>query len=333
MENESFDAELCNRILKVMDNLKYYFIKFNANKYKEAMNKTLFHALSHYDESGDLEPYIKSLARDILKEYDKHLPVEDTEPYVNKDRVLDDIADTVISNIHKNDIKKEDVVGIALSYMGYFLTLCECLLKQDLKSVYFPKEFKSDCLRVATKNGTQFNEMCIELYREYGTEMRKFLDYTTNFSDKWVEADYARIDDAVSKRVKLVGDIDRCRNLQIQGKLSGKRVIKVQYRDVLEYMCDLIDDDKKSNMMRFNMGDDYIIRTFGGSYSVISPSLFNMYELCKMEILTNIIYDTGGRLLALSDDYIFLLVRRDVFIPERVFGDITIYFEVEELLF
>lgn len=332
MNNNSLDAELCSEILIVIKQLKYYFIKFNKSRYEEAMQRTLYHALEHYNEmSGELTPYIKSLARDILKEYDKCLPYENIELYVNDTETVDDIADTAISNSFETVIDKQEVINIALAYTGYFLTLCESILKQDVKAIYFPKEFKADCLRVVGKNGSQFNNTCIELYREYGDEMRKFLNIASTFSDKWVEADYARIDECVSKRVRLIGDLDKGDNLRIVGKLSGKRVIRVQYRDVLDYMCDLIDEDERSNMMRFNIGDSYIVRTLGGSLSIVNPSLFNMYELCKTEILTNILYDTGGRLLGTGYDYFYLLVRKEVKIPERTFGNITIFFEVEEV--
>lgn len=332
MNDSSLDAELCSEILIVIKQLKYYFIKFNKGRYEEAMQRTLYHALEHYNEmSGDLTPYIKSLARDILKEYDKCLPYENIELYVNDVETVDDIAETAISNTFVGAVDKQEVVSIALAYTGYFLTLCESILKQDVKAVYFPKEFKSECLRVVGKNGKQFNDICIELYREYGDSMRNFLSVTSTFSDKWVEADYARVDECVSKRVKLTGDLDRGTNLKVIGKLSGKKVVRVQYRDVLDYMCDLIDEDGVSNMMRFNIGEDYIIRTLGGSLSVVNPSLFNMYELCKTEILTNILYDTGGRLLGTGYDYFYLLVRKEVNIPERTFGNITIFFEVEEI--
>ena len=121
------------------------------------------------------------------------------------------------------------------------------------------------------------------------------------------------INSNLSKRVKfinkvtgeLVEDAD-IEDWYVRGKLSGKRIIKVPYADVWNVMCDLVDSNE-TNELKFVIDDYYIIKTFGGSYSILNPSLYNIYDLVRTEIITNILKDTGGRLINTGSECVYVL--------------------------
>lgn len=327
------DAELCQEIVYTVNNLKYYFVKFNKARYKEAMHRTIQHALEHYDEfSGSLVPYVKSLARTILKDYNKKVtPVEDTEPYNSVH--TPDFADEIIELMQDNSIDEESVSELALTYMSYFLNMCVSILKEDISPMYFPKEFKLACLKLSRNNPVQFNQIALEIYREHATSMREFIDMQESFDKTWVEADYSLIQKETSKRVKLYSttkNLDRG-TLKIKGKYSNKKLVRVYYRDILEYLCDLVDEEE-NNILRYNIGDSYIIRTLGGSISVVNVPLFNMYDLIRDEILTNIITCIKGKYLGAGSEYFYFLTGADVKTEPKRFGNISITFECEEVI-
>lgn len=327
------DAELCREIICTVDGLKYYFVKFNKAKYNEAMHRAVHHALSHYDESsGQLIPYIKSLARTILKDYNnKIMPVEDTEIHTTEH--TPDITDEVLEMFESTEIDVDGVAELALTYMNYFLTMCVSILKEDVSPVYFPKEFKLACLKLAKNNPQQFNQVVLELYREHATSMKEFISIKDKFDKNWVEADYSLIQKETSRRVRLYSDtnnLDRGK-LKISGRYTNKRIIKVYYRDILEYLCDLVDSEE-NNILRYNIGDNYIIRTLGGSVSVVNVPLFNMYDLIRDEILTNAINSVKGKFLGAGSEYFYFLTGNELDMTPKVFGSLRITFEYEEVI-
>ena len=71
-------------------------------------------------------------------------------------------------------------------------------------------------------------------------------------------------------------------------------------------MCDLI-DDLYSNEMKFVLGDNYIVRTLGGSYSVVNPIKTNMYGLVRDEIITNVLLMFNCRILSVGKTTAYVL--------------------------
>ena len=64
-------------VWKEIGNLRWYFYKFAGVNADEAMEKTLFHTLTHFNaEKGSLSAYVKKLAREITKENSKLVYVD-----------------------------------------------------------------------------------------------------------------------------------------------------------------------------------------------------------------------------------------------------------------
>ena len=312
-----------------LQKLKWYFVKFAGDNAGEAMHRTLMHTLSHFDPNrGGLSAYIKKLAREITKDNGKLVFVdfleqtlaygegdEEEKPQVDAGRVQDFAAE-VVESIILEESRRADIINLALEFMDKFIILCEALIEHDTSTVYYPEIFISECLKLS-KKCKNFNQDCIDVYLEFKEDFDWFLGLDGDNIGKWKETDYLLINQSQSKRVKFLNEetdqevIDADRETwYLSGNLGKgdkqKRVIKIYYESEWETMCDLI-DDYETNCMKFVMDDSYIIRTLGGSYSVLNPDLYNLYDLVRMEILTNVLQMTNGRILNVGSECIYVL--------------------------
>ena len=72
-----YDAVLMLRVERTIENNIQYFKKFNGPRWQEAVNKTFMVAVQHAKSEYEvLDPYIKNLARNILKEQEKESPMD-----------------------------------------------------------------------------------------------------------------------------------------------------------------------------------------------------------------------------------------------------------------
>lgn len=345
------DASFYYEVWEEVQRLRWYFYKFARDNADEAMQRALMHTLTHFNPNGNLTAYIKKLAREIHKGgKKKHILVDfleqtlaeedeynETQAKVDTGRISD-FSSELIKNIDGQESKYQDVVEVALEFMDKFILLCEALIHRDTTTTYYPEPFIKECLRISSKCDN-FNSLCINLYRNFEDDFRWFLDLDNDNVGQWKETDYLLINQSRSKRVKLINtetgqeveDAD-LEDWKISGSLGSgtnkKRVIKVYYSDIWDTMCDLV-DDTETNQMKFIIDDTYIIRTLGGSFSVINPDLYNIYDLIRMEILTNVLQDTYGRVLNVGSDAIYLLCSPAYKIKtgERIIREIPINFE------
>lgn len=320
----AFYYEIWNEI----NNLKWYFYKFAGANAEEAIEKTLFHTLTHFNaEKGNLSAYVKKLAREITKENSKLVFVDFLEQTLPDDDdggesvqqvtggSVRDFSDDVAEAMELAEDRRQEVVCLALEFMDKFMLLCDALKRRDTSTRYFPDVFIKSCMSIS-KRCLNFNQLCFDVYEEYGDDFQWFLELGQR-SENWREADFMMIRNSASKRLRLVrpytnedvedADIDP---FVVQGKLGDgaarKKVIKVSYYEIWNLMCDLI-DSRETNEIKFVIGDDYIIRTFAGSLSGLNTDLFNMYDLVRSEILTNVLLDTGGRILAIGSENFYLV--------------------------
>lgn len=322
---ESMDVERYAMIRSTVESLEKYFRLFNKGEYDEAMQRTIIHAMTHFDEErGELEPYIKSLARFILQVKDNSIPHDFVEQPMEDTsiNVVDDAIRKYVDEF-ESDIR---IVDLALSYMKYFIPTCEALINNDrsLNARNYPSNFKEKCLNLARV--TDFKGKSIALYNKYGDTMKKLLELDRQVieyrkgdnPDSWVMSNQNLIDSRTSKRIKLVStsvhdkdfDLDKS-EWKVSGNLSGKCIIKVPYREVYEKLCDYIDGDVEEgefNPLRMDIDDMYIVRTLGGNWSGINPILAHEYRAAKEEILTNLIQTTRGRYLGEGSECFYFVV-------------------------
>lgn len=322
------DLTFYYKVSKQISSLRWYFYKFAGVNADEAMQKTFLHTIVHFNsERGDLPAYVKKLAREITKDNGKLVLVDFLQDTLTIDGVeeeckpsvdvgsIQDFSDTLVEEYDRNESKFTDIGNIALEYMDKFVLLCEELISHDTSTKYFPEPFKNACLRISSRCDN-FNGLCLSLYDRYGEEMKAFLELGTTVKG-WKESDFLQVSTSVSKRIKLVNtetgleveDAD-LEDFVVHGRLgtgvAKKKVIRVYYEEVWEHMCEML-DATETNEVKFIIGDSYIVRTFGGSLSILNPDLYNEYDVVRMEILTNILLDTGGRLLNIGSKNAYLV--------------------------
>lgn len=320
-------------IYVAIQNSKNYFYKFCGTKADEAMHLTLFHALTHYrEDSGDLGAYVRSLARTILRDryFNVVTPVDFLEETVTLDSVSSDIANQVIDSLAEEECY-EKVVELALTSMGFFVQLCNSLKTKDTSTLYFPDYFTAECLKLQSTYSS-FYKVCLSLYNMYKSDFEKFL--LEDSGSNWSEANFTLIKTRTSPRVALISsktgkpsvdpDTENC---VVSGVITNKHIISIPYVTQLDRMCNLIDAEE-INVVRFTIGDNYIIKTLGGSLSVLNPSLFNMYSLCEAEILTNLLKETNGRYLGKGSKSMYFLVNEIPTVKTKIIRGMYMSFDV-----
>lgn len=319
-------------VWKELEKLRWYFYKFAGSNADEAMERSLYHTLTHFNaEKGSLSAYVKKLAREITKENSRVIYLDFLEQTVSDEEDIDspqvqsistvhDFSDELVDAMELSENRYNDVVNLALEFMDKFLMLCEALKKRDVNTRYFPSVFIKSCMRISSRC-TNFNQLCLDVYDKYGEKFKWFLDLDQDVGN-WRESDFTMIRNSKSKRACLIdpktdeevedADVDR---FVLHGKLGDgaarKKIIKVSYYDVWSLMCDLL-DAQETNVMKFIIGNSYVVRTFAGSLSVLNTDLFNMYDLVRSEILTNVLVDTCGRILNVGSENFYLLCNSDM---------------------
>lgn len=322
------DISFYYEIWKEINGLRWYFYKFAGVNAEEAIEKTLFHTLTHFNaEKGNLSAYVKKLAREITKENSKLVFVDFLEQTLSDDDdgsetvqqvsggSVRDFSDDVAEAMELAEDRRNEVVKLALEFMDKFMMLCDALKRRDTSTRYFPDVFIKSCMSIS-RRCLNFNQLCFDVYEEYGDDFQWFLELGQR-SENWRESDFMMLRNSMSKRMRFVqpytgadiedADIDP---YVVQGKLgegtSRKKIIKVGYYDAWSMMCDLVDSGE-TNEMKFVIGDSYIIRTFAGSLSGLNTDLYGMYNLIRSEILTNVLLDTGGRILNIGSENFYLV--------------------------
>ena len=327
-DTDVVDVKFYYDIWKEIENLKWYFYKFAGRRADEAMQATFIHAIYHFDRhKGSLNTYIKCLARVITKEAVKEISVDFLEQTLSKESSdkdtannpkvytgsIKDFTDDVVEDLDYDKALRHDLVCLALEFMEKYILLCNALIRHDTSTTYYPDSFIKSCMRINNKY-EDFNQNCINLYFENEELFDWFINIDNkNQGEEWKETDYLRINSNLSKRVKfinsdtgeLVKNADK-ESFYVSGKYTGKRILKIRYIDVWNLMCDLVDSNE-TNEIKFVLDNHYIIKTFGGSYSVLDPDLYNIYDLVRTEIVTNLLRDTGGRLINIGDTNIYIL--------------------------
>ena len=358
MKSYSFHKEIANErlfyeIWTTIGKLKWYFYKFAKNNAEEAMQLTLEHCLTHYNPNiSSLDVYVKSLAREITKDNGRLVFIDFIEQTLSGDsgdtgereknvnlnvgRVRD-FSDDIVENMLLSEDRRDDIIELALQFMDKFIVMCEALINNDTTVVYYPEVYIKACLKL-NKLCRNFNKSCISLYMDYAPEFKKFLDSDANNVGEWLEADFSYISTNTSKRIRLVNsltglpvnDADK-EKLKCEGKLVDKRVLRIPYSQLWETLCDMVDSEE-TNEIKFVLGDQYIFKTLGGSLSVANTSLFNMYDLIKNEIITNVLHETRGRLLSVGSECIYVLTAKsDVCIEPKSIRGISIELKAEDI--
>lgn len=349
------DGNLYYEIWAEINNLRYYFKKFNSNEAEEAMHLAFMHSITHYDaKKGGLKFYIMALARTIEKGDNDLVLVDFLEQTVSDDAQDMGVFSTRSYNDHINEVNIDDAVveklylsinrypevaELALAFMPMFLTLCKSIKNKDSSSRYYSDIFIRESLKIS-KKCKNFNQICLQIYEQYGKAMSDFLAYDKEDKQNWREVDFSFIRGHWSKRIFLcdnngtpIADADM-QPYKLKGDLGGKAVYKVEYVDLWYSLCDII-DERSISPLSFTIGEHVVYRTLGGNYTIVDPHIDNVYELFKMEILTNILFDTEGRIMNIGSQCFYILCKpmENLQLPKRSISGVNIDLRLEQVLF
>ena len=322
---------------------RYLFLRDGRGDADELMARVFEHILHHYTkEKGDLEPYLVSLSHSMGKWDGRMLPVDFLENTLSdevdrqaaRSGVSSDLVDDVLQRLDTFDEKYVALTELALEFMLPFNTMCRHWRSQSSAYVYFPDGFKESALKLMKRfgSGTDFYKVCQSIYLKHHSDFELFMQPRPKHNIKtpddgifnWHNVEQGSLKHGKSKRVRLIkpgtkgqgpdGKGIPCKDpdkhpYEIYGKLYGSRLVKVYYKDLFDLVVDYLEDDTM-NPLKYTIGDSYICRSLGGSLSTINPSLFEMYNVFRLELLTTLLYDMGtkSKYLACGSECVYLLV-------------------------
>lgn len=267
-------------------------------------------------------------------------PNEDNLVIKAPDKVTPDFSTDIINSLYMEEDLQHDLYALVMNNLVEYVNLCKTLLSGNVETVNFSVPFIKACLSLSSTYKDEFNAACLKLYEIYQPIFDRFAFETIpdksidNIESLWQETDYTLISKKKSKRIifynkktnKPVEDADNEKFYVVGAKnlvdvisrqeenspdttnipFESKRILKVTYFDAWLYLCDKIDSNQ-TNELKLILGDNFLIKTLGGSLSIVNPVLYNIYELLKAEFLTNILYETSGRLLCTGTKSVYIL--------------------------
>lgn len=339
--------EIMAEIAVTIDTLKGYFRKFNGAASEEAMSRAYIHACRKYSpESGELKPYIKSLARSVMLTGEKDIPEEEIEGMaIDNSKPVEEVA---LEGIQFNSIKNKLVSSVLMSDLEAFLKLGYILNNENaISSVFIPKKFKQTCSKVlATTDSGSFIAAIRLLYSNYKDIIMYFLEqaeFTTDKYLKYKEGNVSYIDKKKSRRAVLVGEdnkpitgvLKRNQRLRLKGYTGCKKIYKVYYYELLNQIL-MKADVYSTNELVLAIGTNRLFRSCSGKIIGVNSDWESLYDVYFYELLTNIVSSSKCRLLTYCYDYVYLL-GEDEYVDKEIsfkgmvgFGDIQLPLEEVE---
>ena len=351
---QEFDRQLAYQITECLKSLRH--LVAGKGDSSEIIDKVFHHALYNFKPyKGELSHYIAKLLTDTrvtvkgemhFDALDKVISDQVLRTGSKKDSAMGKtiIVDTdsgISPRIDSYDKIVEKIVDFALDNLPSFVTLCEALVAHNSQNQHFAPVFKKSAKSLYLEYPDKFIPICLDLYKKYGSAMREFIKEDAEELASWIEADYVQ-QRICSKRVKLLHpDGTICADpdtepFVVKGALGDRRLYRVNYKELFDVLSEYV-DSLDINPIKFCIGDSYVFRTLGGSYSLINSSLFREYDSILMEIITNLVRDLSARYICHGSENMYFLVppARDAMSkPEpknRVIRGVSIHFDYVDI--
>ena len=324
--NETNPIEVLRVEKAIQDNIQY-FKKFNGVRWEEAVNKTFEVAIQHVkSEYETLDPYIKTLARTILKEQEKETPMdtvtEDGEvsfpflkltSHIDEDRILTD----------RNEIMKV-YKELYLKYEEDFLKLKVIFKKDDAKfskyEVVKNEEIKREIAKLRMNyDVSQVYDVLYEFFKSLPKYSKAIENATMKIIDmRSKEQEFLSYLPDIPMIVDEKGnlyDIDKL-NLSMEKDPDTFKwdvitqtscdIVRIDYSPLINYMYQQVFVPKGVFTKHIYWCDDmYRVATPGGKYYVnIDREKF--INLVKIELIAHLVNNRVNTIIAISPDYIYV---------------------------
>lgn len=318
MNEATRDKNLLSEIAVTLKSLKAYYHKFNGARAEEAMARAYLHASKNYNEQeGELKPYLKSLARDMMRQKESEFPEEEIESMAVDE--VTSVESQALKSIVFENVNNLLIKEIVLPFMEDFLKFgalleSECDNAKAMKT-YFPQGFKQVCIKIMKRvNPEEFIKSIKYIYEKYRYELQWFLEQSEFVIRGYSEADYSLLDTKKTKRIYIADSSGKeiirpdynSYELYIKGVIGDKTVCRVRYIDLLEQM-EIMATSPISNELTEVIGKNKIVRTCGGSMLSTNENKDTICNLLLDELITNILKVSNSRLLSVGYEYVYLL--------------------------
>lgn len=341
LNKTSGSDEHAMRVLETINRNLGYFKKFNASRWEEAVHRTYITALEHRNDTySDVLPYIKKLARTVLKVRQTETPfgVYDEEGEISP--VYFSLVDYI------DDERVDDYTPIKESFMELYLldpenfsklagvfkyedTIPKDVLKDlKIRNETLIREFKrlvfwygADMVFMAL---WEFFKELPHLCSERKNSIKEILLkegkplYLNKISDiptiRDAEGSFYYIDKNLLQMVKVGG---KERNPDyFKWDIIGNTVSDILKLDISEFMAYIYEEvfvDMGCNTKHITWcGHKYRLTTPGG-VAYIGLELDKFIEVVRKELVMNLLANNLGYIVAISPDNIY-------FKPSRVFN-------------
>lgn len=308
-----------------------YFKKFNGPRWEEAVNKAFMMAVQHVKPEYDsLDPYIKNLARNILKENEKESPWDT----VTEDGEVSFPFLRLITKINEDDIFVDDkeimntFKELFLLYPSDFVKL-QSLFKTDrevfnkneiIKNTEIKRAIVSLSIKYGSKNVYDLLYDFFELLPKYSRKIEnstikvielknKELEYLSMLSDLPLIVDENGILYGIDKlNLTMERDPDTFKWDVINQ--TSCDVLRIDISPLFNYIYEQVFVGKGVETRHIMWCDDvYKLTTPGGkSYVNIDRNVFINYV--KMELVAHLCNNRFNSIVAISPDYIYVRPNR-----------------------
>ena len=321
------DTLLMLRVEKAISDNINYFKKFNGFRWEEAVNKTFMTAVQHAkSEYESLDPYIKNLARNILKEQEKEIAVD----MVNEDGEVSYPFLGLTTDINTDEIfvdKKELLTVFKELYLLYeedFLKLKQLYKKEEdrfSKGEVIRNEHIQEALHnLRIKYGAE--QLYMVLY-EFFMSLPKYSRKIENSTIKIIELRDKDYDlTGVIPDIPLIVDtkgnyysIDKL-NLTMDRdpdtfewdtiNQTSCNIIRIDMSPLFDYMYNQVFVPKGVFTKHITWCDDVYKVTTPGGKSFVNIDRNKFINQVKVELVSHLVHNRFNTIVAISPDYIYI---------------------------
>ncbi len=304
---------------------KNYFYSFNGENRDEAMTKTFIVAMENYNDAYDLTPYIKKLARTILKVKDVEVPYD----LYNQDG---EVSTTFTSLKEYQDISKIDGVE-EIKKVFKDLYLYDATSFMTLKNLY-SSDTASELKGIRVKEET-FKMSFNYLIRKFGAELTfsvlaKFYEELPKLcSDKDSLIREIKMKESTFNYIDKISDTPTIKDIKgnewgidkttltmgvdpdyIYWDILGSSVcdvLKIDMTPLLDYIYKQVYVTQGVNTKHIQWcGDRYKLITPGGTYLMSNYDKDKYIKLVRTELIMNLLQNNINTIVAISDDNVYI---------------------------